>query len=70
MVGGSLLIIYEADWMRAAQADNTPYVVKLIDFAHTKMTPGQGPDEGVLLGLDTVIRLLDGRIEEVVATIT
>ena len=28
-----------------------PYCVKLIDFAHTRMKPGEGPDEGVLLGL-------------------
>ena len=42
-----------------------PYVVKLIDFAHTRFAPGQGPDEGVLTGIDTVLRLLDGRIQEV-----
>jgi len=39
--------------------------VKLIDFAHTKLTPGRGKDEGVILGLDTTLRLLRGRIEEV-----
>ena len=39
-----------------------PYSVKLIDFAHTCLVPGEGPDEGVLLGLSTVLRLLDGRI--------
>ncbi|KAL7282892.1 hypothetical protein ACG7TL_002307 [Trametes sanguinea] len=42
-----------------------PYMVKLIDFAHTKQVPGAGPDEGVLKGVDTVLRLLDGRIEQV-----
>lgn len=42
-----------------------PYAVKIIDFAHTRLKPGQGPDEGVLKGLDTVLRLLDGRIEQV-----
>ncbi|TFK32604.1 hypothetical protein BDQ12DRAFT_692302 [Crucibulum laeve] len=42
-----------------------PYVVKLIDFAHTKIMPGKGPDEGVLRGIDTVLSLLDGRIAEV-----
>ncbi|KAF8888239.1 hypothetical protein BD779DRAFT_1470287 [Infundibulicybe gibba] len=63
MVGGSLLIIYEADWSRAQ--DSPPgYIVKLIDFAHTKLAPGMGLDAGVLLGVDTVLRLLDGRIEE------
>ena len=91
MVGGSLLIIYEADldrareglkWMEEAPEDEDeeeeeeedneddekrvgpPYIVKLIDFAHTKIVPGIGPDEGVLKGVDTVLRLLDGRIEQ------
>ncbi|KAH8114239.1 SAICAR synthase-like protein [Phellopilus nigrolimitatus] len=41
------------------------YAVKLIDFAHTRLAPGEGPDEGVLKGLDTTIRLLEGRIKEV-----
>jgi len=44
-----------------------PYIIKLIDFAHTRYTPGQGPDEGVLLGLDTTISLLEGRIRELQA---
>lgn len=100
MVGGSLLIIYEADWERAAEGvklfleegsedaedvdeateeededddedemdgakrPGLPYTVNLIDFAHTKITPQEGPDKGVLLGLSTVIKLLDGRIQE------
>jgi hypothetical protein len=38
--------------------------VKLIDFAHTKVVPGKGLDEGVLLGMDTILRLLDGRLSE------
>lgn len=42
-----------------------PFAVKLIDFAHTHLVPGEGPDEGVLFGVDTVLRLLDGRIEEI-----
>ncbi|KAJ7585163.1 SAICAR synthase-like protein [Mycena floridula] len=91
MVGGSLLIIYEADlekakegiqWMEEEEDDEeeeeddegddeegerkkptSPYLVKLIDFAHTRMKPGSGPDEGVLKGIQTVIDLLDGRIE-------
>ncbi|KAF8959748.1 hypothetical protein BDZ97DRAFT_1666790 [Flammula alnicola] len=97
MVGGSMLIIYEADWSRAAEGikkhledeeeeeeedaedeeededeededsetkrPGPPFVVKLIDFAHTLITPGQGPDEGVLLGMDTVLKLLDTRLE-------
>ena len=47
-----------------------PYLVKLIDFAHTKVVPGIGPDEGVLKGVDTVLRLLDGRIEQVKAAVS
>lgn len=32
--------------------------LSLIDFAHTRLMPGQGPDTGVLLGIDTPIRLI------------
>jgi 1D-myo-inositol-tetrakisphosphate 5-kinase/inositol-polyphosphate multikinase len=94
MVGGSILIIYEADWERAAEGikqylashskpkadaeeeeedeedesddeDHAPppaFTVKMIDFAHTKVEAGIGPDEGVLLGVDTTLKLLGGRI--------
>lgn len=76
LVGGSLLIMYEADWNRAeasligpAKEQTTPpplpYTVKLVDFAHARVCTGLGPDEGVLMGLDTMLRLLDGRIAEV-----
>lgn len=104
MVGGSLLIVYEADWERAreglrllreaeqrAEAEPSgdehaeqegeeeedsdgsddedvvgpPFDVKLIDFAHTRLVPGRGPDEGVLRGLRTVIDLLKGRIAQI-----
>ena len=40
----------------------SPCVVRLIDFAHTRLKPGEGPDVGVLKGLDTLLSLLDGRI--------
>ncbi|KAH9062749.1 hypothetical protein EDB87DRAFT_1558951 [Lactarius vividus] len=39
-----------------------PCVVKVIDFAHVRFKAGEGPDRGVLKGLDTVLSLLDGRI--------
>lgn len=86
MVGGSLLVIYEADWQKAREgleeeevdgdSDESdsddeekkrgpPFVVKVIDFAHTILTPGEGVDGGVLLGLDTVLRLLDDRLSEI-----
>ena len=45
-------------------AKPVPYVVKLIDFAHTRVKPGEGPDEGVLMGLETTVELLEGRIEQ------
>ncbi|KAF9032920.1 hypothetical protein BJ165DRAFT_1417549 [Panaeolus papilionaceus] len=95
MVGGSLLIIYEADWARAEEGlkklfedeededeedededdeddDPTkrvgpPFTVRLIDFAHTKLVPGSGPDEGVLKGMDTILRLIDERLKELAA---
>ena len=113
MVGGSILVVYEADWQRAVEGLKVmgsdkegkekrklngdvdddeddeeeedeeeedddeedeegkpkkigpPYSVKLIDFAHTILVPGQGPDEGVLLGMDTVLRLLQARLDEI-----
>ena len=37
-----------------------PFVVKLIDFAHTRLAPGEGPDQGVLLGMDTILKLHAG----------
>ena len=42
-----------------------PFVVRLIDFAHTRLKPGQGADVGVLKGLDTLLGLLDGRIASI-----
>lgn len=91
MAGGSLFIVYEADWARAEDGlqrllldegnedeeedededdddddrPGPPFVVKIIDFAHTRLAPGEGRDEGVLLGLDTVLRLLDARIAQI-----
>ncbi|QRV86897.1 inositol-hexakisphosphate kinase [Ceratobasidium sp. AG-Ba] len=39
-------------------------VVKLIDFAHTRLVPGEGPDEGVMTGVGTTLKLLENRIHE------
>lgn len=41
-----------------------PYLVRLIDFAHTHAVPGQGPDEGALKGIDTSLRLFQSRLAE------
>lgn len=60
--GGSLLIVYEGS--EAAQTKST---VKLIDFAHARYLPGEGPYAGFSKGLDSVLRLLSGRIAEVQA---
>ncbi|KAF9232017.1 hypothetical protein BU15DRAFT_55484 [Melanogaster broomeanus] len=112
MVGGSVLIIYEGDWERAAASlddededecvevevdekgeivigsipdslteSSSPsssisdldeprmYTVSLIDFAHTRIVPGKGPDDGLLKGMDTLLRLIDKRKKDVVALI-
>ena len=39
-----------------------PCVVRVIDFAHTRLKAGEGPDRGVLKGIETVLSLLDERI--------
>jgi 1D-myo-inositol-tetrakisphosphate 5-kinase/inositol-polyphosphate multikinase len=56
----------ELAWSGVGNGKEGPaFAVKLIDFAHTRLEEGLGPDEGVLLGLDTTISLLEGRIKEV-----
>jgi len=42
-----------------------PFVVKLIDFAHTRLAPGEGPDKSVLIGIDTTLKLLNARLGEI-----
>lgn len=49
------------------ERSDCPCVVRLIDFAHTRLKLGQGPDLGVLKGLDTLLDLLDGRITALVS---
>ncbi|KAG6332882.1 hypothetical protein ID866_6207 [Astraeus odoratus] len=41
------------------------FTVSLIDFAHTRLVPGQGPDAGVLLGVDTLLRLIRDRYDTI-----
>ncbi|KAK7748659.1 hypothetical protein SLS53_000680 [Cytospora paraplurivora] len=38
--------------------------LKLIDFAHAKWTPGQGPDENVLLGVRSLIKIFEELVKE------
>ena len=45
-----------------------PYLVKLIDFGHTTLREGDGPDTGVITGLDTTITLFKKRLEQVLHT--
>ena len=42
-----------------------PVELRLIDFAHATKVDGQGPDEGVLLGLETTRTLLQGMLARV-----
>ncbi|KAJ7131718.1 SAICAR synthase-like protein [Mycena crocata] len=55
----------DEDEETAKKTPGPPCDVRLIDFAHTRFVPGQGPDVGVLLGIDTILGLLDERIEAV-----
>jgi inositol-polyphosphate multikinase len=60
----------EDDGEDSDEGDNKPglpYVVKLIDFAHTHLVPEKDSNTGVILGVETTLRLLDGRIEQVTA---
>jgi hypothetical protein len=42
------------------------YRVKLIDFAHTRLkTEQDGVDKGVILGLESTLKYLEGRKEEI-----
>jgi 1D-myo-inositol-tetrakisphosphate 5-kinase/inositol-polyphosphate multikinase len=45
------------------------YTISLIDFAHTRVVPEEGPDQGVLTGMDTLIGLVDRRKKGVAAFI-
>ena len=42
-----------------------PFIAKLIDFAHTRLAPGEGPDQSLLFGIDTTLKLLDARLAEI-----
>ncbi|CDR99430.1 related to ARG82-dual-specificity inositol polyphosphate kinase required for regulation of phosphate-and nitrogen-responsive genes [Sporisorium scitamineum] len=64
--GASLLLVYEGEPIQFGQTlDNASSngrqpghpQVRLIDFGHATLAPGQGPDRGVLLGLSTTLGL-------------
>lgn len=66
--GGSLLIVFEGNpelLLKNLKAPRQPQgeisrslTIRLIDFAHARLVPGQGPDQGVLTGLRTFQRVL------------
>lgn len=55
----------DSDGEGGDEADRLPVTLHLIDFAHTEAAPGQGADEGVLLGVDKFTELVKGRLDEV-----
>ncbi|KAG8880079.1 hypothetical protein FRB98_005347 [Tulasnella sp. 332] len=60
----------EDDLPQESEVENKPsdvYDVKLIDFARARLLPGGGPDQGVLFGLETMMKILRGRRAELVA---
>ncbi|RKP38411.1 hypothetical protein BJ085DRAFT_24035 [Dimargaris cristalligena] len=81
IVGGSLLFVYEGDlvawakWMGSSPSggplcadDVLPedlFDIRLIDFAHAKWTPGQGPDTRLLDGLQSARELLADYFESI-----
>lgn len=71
MRGGSLLVVYEGDhdalkqkMLNPTRQDESILNLHLIDFAHARFTPGQGPDEGVVKGLKSLKGLVEGILEE------
>ncbi|CAO1630056.1 unnamed protein product [Sympodiomycopsis kandeliae] len=56
--GGSLLVVYEGDEQLRQTSNAEVMSLRIIDFAHATMVQGKGPDKGVLLGLNTVKRLV------------
>lgn len=47
------------------QAEPKLFDIKMIDFAHAEWTPGQGPDENMLMGIRNVRKVLRDLIKEV-----
>jgi 1D-myo-inositol-tetrakisphosphate 5-kinase/inositol-polyphosphate multikinase len=40
-----------------------PITLRMIDFAHTWLVEGEGPDRGVLKGVETLEALVEGRLK-------
>ncbi|KZS98772.1 SAICAR synthase-like protein [Sistotremastrum niveocremeum HHB9708] len=55
---------WEEENLSAERRRRDACLVKLIDFGHTRYTPGRSVDEGVFQGLDNVLKLFEGRLKE------
>ncbi|GAA6064619.1 hypothetical protein JCM10212_006573 [Sporobolomyces blumeae] len=49
----------------AAEHTLEPFELRLIDFAHTRAAPGEGPDEGVVLGIENLRKGIEELIDKV-----
>ncbi|WWC73325.1 uncharacterized protein I206_107292 [Kwoniella pini CBS 10737] len=58
-------ILNEDEEENKIKLECSPIKLKLIDFAHTWLTPEEGPDQGVLLGLQTLKSLIEGRKDQI-----
>ncbi|KAJ3280428.1 hypothetical protein HK104_000669, partial [Borealophlyctis nickersoniae] len=58
LYASSVLLIYEGG------VDSTRVDVRLIDFAHAQLEDGAGVDEGAIFGLNNMIGILDGLVDE------
>lgn len=45
-----------------------PITLRMIDFAHTWLVEGEGPDRGVLKGVETLEGLFEGRLKALEAS--
>lgn len=54
----------EEDEVTAQDVQDQLFKLDLIDFAHTRFTPGKGPDEGVLKGIQVLIDTFEKYVAE------
>lgn len=59
-------MVDEDDEYEDDEDDSTPglYAVRLIDFAHASFTPGLGPDENMLKGVRSTVKILEQLLAE------
>ncbi|CAN8102757.1 unnamed protein product [Discula destructiva] len=56
---GEFVIFSDDDSDDDAEDEPKIWNLKLIDFAHAKWTPGQGPDENILLGVRSLMKIFE-----------